>query len=131
MLPVVSGQVGGDEGAGAGGTLDHQQSLTPSSHDAVALRKGVGVGPGVDGKFRDDRAMAVRDSFRQGHVLGRIELAQSGTQHRDGSTLGCKSPLVGRGVDSARQSRDDGEARMGELERELPGAVAPVVGCLA
>ena len=91
MLPVVSGQVGGDEGAGAGGTLDHQQSLTPSSHDAVALRKGVGVGPGVDGKFRDDRAMAVRDSFRQGHVLGRIELAQSGTKDRDGSTFGGES----------------------------------------
>lgn len=71
------GEIGGDEGAGAGGALDDKKSTGPVGDDAVALRKGLAVGGRLEGKFGDDGAMSVGNFFGESEVFGRIELHES------------------------------------------------------
>ncbi len=68
---VVAGEVGGDEGAGAGGAFDDEESAAPTGDDAVALREGLLVGGGVEGELADDRAVSVGDEFGEGACFQR------------------------------------------------------------
>ena len=67
------------------------------------------------------------DLFRQQLVFTGIEIQQSGTEHRNGSPLGRKRPLVSRRIDPARKPTHYREARIGELVGKLLGTLQPVM----
>ena len=116
MLAVFRSEIGGDERSRASRALDNQNSLAPARDDAVPLRKGSPRGTRFNWELRYHGAVSFSDFLRKRHVLGRIELAETGAEHRNGSALCCERTLVGGGIDASCETGDNRKPRMSELE---------------
>jgi hypothetical protein len=58
------------------------------------------------------------DPRRQILVLRRVNDVDAAAEHRDRATARLKRRLMRRGIDPARKSRDDGDARLGKFGRK-------------
>ena len=117
----------GDERAAIETGLDDQQAMAPAADDPVAHRKRLAVGLDLHRKFGNDCAIAAANFLRKRGVLRRIKFRQTGTDHGDRAALRCQRALMRGGVDSARQTADDSEARIGELIGKFLGGFHPVM----
>ena len=78
---LFHGLVGGDQGAAARRSLDHQDSLAHSAYDPVAQGKRLAVRNVRTGNCRDHRSVAqFRDPVGEGPVFRRVEVADAGSR---------------------------------------------------
>ncbi len=76
-----------DERAAVRAGFDHEQALAPTADDAVAHRERLAIRFDLHREFGNDGAVAAPDFFSERGVLRRIQLRQSGADHRHRATL--------------------------------------------
>ena len=101
--------------------------MAPTSNDSIAHRESLTIWFYLHGKFGNDRPISVANFFREPTVLRWIQLRQSRADHRNGASFRRERTLMRSGVDSARETADYGQARVGKLIRQFLGRLRAVM----
>jgi hypothetical protein len=118
IAALVERGAGGDEAAGLGRRLDHDDGAGEARDDPVAGGEMAGLRFEPDGLFGQQQAPG-GDVGGKGGVFGRVDHVDAAGHRGDGA--GGQGGGMGGGVDAARQARDDDEARLTEIGGERAG----------
>lgn len=109
--------------------LYHDHAERGAGDQPVAAGKVAGARLVAERHFGDRRALVIEDRCEQIAVLGRIDAIMSAGEHRDRAA--CDAGAMRGLIDAAGEPRDDDEAGLSKLARELAGEFQARAGGIA